>query len=157
MPLIISNCYLDHVWGAIDFTTTKEANFPDWRNICTINAANTTVLLIPRENDKTRLYIELGLENGLIDTATGRIATQNVDSKRLIEANTHNLAPYRKILTCVTHLDCEGGLKAICFASRDCRLVDLLRWSVVLQSLSLMKSEASCCSGTARSIPLCCQ
>ena len=43
------------------------------------------MMLIPRENDKLRLYIELGLENGLIDTATGRVASQNIDSKRLLE------------------------------------------------------------------------
>ncbi len=81
-------CFLDHVWGAIDFTTTPEATFPDWRNITTINAANTTMMLIPREKDKLRLYIELGLENGLIDTATGRVAAQNIDSKRLLEVCT---------------------------------------------------------------------
>ncbi|KAI0084010.1 FAD binding domain-containing protein [Irpex rosettiformis] len=84
----------DHVWGAIDFTTTSEATFPDWRNICTINAANTTMMLIPREQDKLRLYIELGLENGLIDTATGRVAPQNIDSKRLLEIAEEGLKPY---------------------------------------------------------------
>ncbi|KAI0818888.1 FAD binding domain-containing protein [Irpex lacteus] len=84
----------DHVWGAIDFTTTPEATFPDWRNITTINAANTTMMLIPREKDKLRLYIELGLENGLIDTATGRVAAQNIDSKRLLEIAKEGLKPY---------------------------------------------------------------
>jgi hypothetical protein len=42
-------------------------------------------MLIPREANKLRLYIELGLENGLIDTATGRVAAQNMDAKRLLD------------------------------------------------------------------------
>lgn len=46
------------------------------------------MMLIPRENDKLRLYIELGLENGLIDTATGRVASQSIDSRRLLEVGT---------------------------------------------------------------------
>ncbi|KAI0693736.1 FAD binding domain-containing protein [Cytidiella melzeri] len=84
----------DHVWGAIDITTTPEANFPDWRNICTIKAQNTTMMLIPREADKIRLYIELGLENGLIDTATGRVAAQSMDAKRLLDIAKEALQPY---------------------------------------------------------------
>jgi phenol 2-monooxygenase (NADPH) len=78
---------LDHVWGAIDFTTTSEANFPDWRHITTIKTGETAMMLIPREGDKLRLYISLGEENGLIDTATGRVAAQNLDAKRLLEAS----------------------------------------------------------------------
>ncbi len=77
----------DHVWGAIDFTTTPAANFPDWRKICTINAANTTILLIPREQDKLRLYLDLGLENGVLDAVTGRVASENIDAKKLLEVS----------------------------------------------------------------------
>ncbi|KAI0818935.1 FAD binding domain-containing protein [Irpex lacteus] len=84
----------DHVWGAIDFTTTSEANFPDWRNITTISTTNTTMMLIPREKDKLRLYINLGLENGLIDTATGRVVAQNIDAKRLLQIAEEALKPY---------------------------------------------------------------
>ncbi|KAI0092984.1 FAD binding domain-containing protein [Irpex rosettiformis] len=84
----------DHVWGAIDFTTTPEVNFPDWRKICTINAANTTLLLIPREQDKLRIYVDLGLEDGLIDPATGRVATQSIDAKKLLEISRIGLQPF---------------------------------------------------------------
>lgn len=87
---------IDHVWGAIDITIKPETNFQDWRNLCTISAANTTIMSIPREDDKMRLYLDLGLEDGLVDTSTGRVTAQNVDAKRLLEARiTSNVSHVR--------------------------------------------------------------
>jgi hypothetical protein len=45
------------------------------------------MLLIPREANKLRLYIELGLENGLIDASTDRVAVQNMDALRLLKVS----------------------------------------------------------------------
>lgn len=78
---------VDHVWGAIDFTPTRESTFPDWRKLCTINATNTTIMNVPREGDNIRLYIDLGLEDGLIDKTTGRVSDSTFDSNRLQEVS----------------------------------------------------------------------
>lgn len=78
---------IDHVWGAIDITLTPDSNFPDWRNICTIKAAQTTILSIPRENDKLRLYVNLGLVDGVVDPATGRVAPNGISQERFLEVN----------------------------------------------------------------------
>ncbi|EIM82041.1 uncharacterized protein STEHIDRAFT_103548 [Stereum hirsutum FP-91666 SS1] len=84
----------DHVWGAIDIKITPESNFPDWRNTCTVNAANTTILMIPREQDMVRLYVELGLEDGLLDTASGRIAVGKIGPERILEITKPAFEPF---------------------------------------------------------------
>lgn len=81
---IVLTCCADHVWGVIDFTPTQESNFPDWRNVCSISGSDTTVLLIPREEGKIRLYIDLGLETGLVDTESGRVNPKSLDSDKLL-------------------------------------------------------------------------
>ncbi|TFL06962.1 FAD binding domain-containing protein [Pterulicium gracile] len=49
------------VWGAFDFKPAQVPNvFPDWRHVATVVAGDHTILLIPREKEKIRCYIELG-------------------------------------------------------------------------------------------------
>lgn len=42
---------------------------------------------VPREGDNIRLYIDLGLEDGLIDKTTGRVSDSTFDSQRLQEVS----------------------------------------------------------------------
>ncbi|EIM90606.1 uncharacterized protein STEHIDRAFT_49341 [Stereum hirsutum FP-91666 SS1] len=84
----------NHVWGVIDFTPTQESNFPDWRNVCSISGSDTTVLLIPREEGKIRLYIDLGLETGLVDTESGRVNPKSLDSDKLLAIAKPAFAQY---------------------------------------------------------------
>lgn len=62
-----------HVWGVIDFIPSAESNYPDWRKLSTLNSKDTTILLIPREDNRIRLYIELGTEVDVMDKGTGRV------------------------------------------------------------------------------------
>ena len=57
----------EYIWGVIDFT--PETDFPDIRNKCVIHSNNGTCMVIPREGDKIRLYIQLDSKNGA-DTST---------------------------------------------------------------------------------------
>lgn len=77
--------FTDQVWGAIDIIPSPSTDFPDWRNACTINTATTTILAVPREQDQTRLYVEVGQESHLIDTSTGRVNPEGLDKERLLE------------------------------------------------------------------------
>jgi phenol 2-monooxygenase len=57
----------EYVWGVIDFT--PDTDFPDIRNKCVIHSNNGTCMVIPREGDKVRLYIQLDSKNDA-DTST---------------------------------------------------------------------------------------
>ena len=43
-------------------------------------------MLIPREDDKIRLYIELGLEDDVVNKETGRVDRSLFNAERLIQA-----------------------------------------------------------------------
>ena len=47
----------EYVWGVVDWT--PDTDFPDTRRRCVIDSHNGTCMLIPREGDKVRLYIQL--------------------------------------------------------------------------------------------------
>ena len=73
----------EYVWGVIDFT--PDTDFPDIRNKCVIHSNNGTCMLIPREGDKVRLYIQLDNKND-VDTSTMR----RFDKKQM-PVNPHQL------------------------------------------------------------------
>ena len=83
--LTLLSAQVAHAWGAIDFVPSPELNFPNWRNISTINGKDTGIMLIPREDDKIRLYIELGAEDGLVNSETGRLDKDSFPADRLLE------------------------------------------------------------------------
>ena len=74
-----------HAWGAIDFTPAPDSNFPDWRNITTVNGKDAGIMLIPREYGKIRLYVELGTEEGLVNAETGRIDKGQFPAEKLLQ------------------------------------------------------------------------
>lgn len=47
----------DFVWGVMD--TIPDTDFPDIRNRCAIHSDNGSIMVIPREGDKVRLYVQL--------------------------------------------------------------------------------------------------
>jgi 2-polyprenyl-6-methoxyphenol hydroxylase-like FAD-dependent oxidoreductase len=47
----------DYVWGVMD--TVPDTDFPDIRNRCAIHSSNGSIMIIPREDDKVRLYVQL--------------------------------------------------------------------------------------------------
>lgn len=62
----------DYVWGVVD--TIPVTNFPDIRNRCAIHSDTGSCMIIPREGDKVRLYVQIreggdkkGEENGRVD------------------------------------------------------------------------------------------
>lgn len=53
----------DYVWGVVDMV--PDTDFPDIRNKCAIHSTNGACMIIPREGDKVRLYIQLGSNDGV--------------------------------------------------------------------------------------------
>ncbi|CAK5283211.1 unnamed protein product [Mycena citricolor] len=60
----------DFVWGVVDMV--PRTNFPDIRNRCAIHSKNGSCMIIPREGDKVRLYIQLEGKDA-VDATSGRV------------------------------------------------------------------------------------
>ncbi|KAL1759800.1 FAD binding domain-containing protein [Schizophyllum commune] len=57
LGLVLEGEQTDLYWGVIDFV--PETNFPDVRNFCALHTHHGSLMLIPREGDMVRLYVEL--------------------------------------------------------------------------------------------------
>lgn len=78
----------DQLWGALDITPSAESNFPGWRKIAGARNKDTAVSIIPRENGKVRLYVELGSSDGHLDPVSGRLDVSKFSPPRLLEAGS---------------------------------------------------------------------
>jgi len=81
----------DDVWGVIDFTPNTD--FPDIRNICLIHSNNGTCMIIPREDDKVRLYIQLDSKN-VADASTIRVNKSQTSPLQLFDVARKSFHPY---------------------------------------------------------------
>lgn len=61
-----------------------ETNFPDIRNRCAIHSNNGSCMIIPREGDMIRLYVQLADKDAL-DPTTGRVDKNKMGPEKLIE------------------------------------------------------------------------
>jgi phenol 2-monooxygenase len=81
----------DDVWGVID--SRLQSNFPDLRNRSTIHSHNGTCIVVPREGDTIRLYIQLpAVERG---NTKERIDRAKMTKEMLMEAARKTFAPYK--------------------------------------------------------------
>ncbi|KAF9648655.1 hypothetical protein BDM02DRAFT_3155659 [Thelephora ganbajun] len=81
----------EYIWGVID--TVPETNFPDIRNRCVIHSESGSCMVIPREGDKVRLYIQLS-DKQVVDSATGRVDKGRVSTDHLLQAVKKIIKPY---------------------------------------------------------------
>ncbi|KAF8586467.1 hypothetical protein K439DRAFT_1340899 [Ramaria rubella] len=79
----------DFIWGVVD--TIPETDFPDIRNRCVIHSNNGSCMVIPREGDKVRLYLQL-TEADLV--ANGRVDKTKMDVPKLLAVARKSLYPY---------------------------------------------------------------
>lgn len=71
----------DYIWGVVDLT--PETDFPDIRNKSAIHSNNGSCMIIPREGDKVRIYIQLD-ERGFA-SINGRIDRGKTGPYQLLE------------------------------------------------------------------------
>ncbi|KAG2137580.1 FAD binding domain-containing protein [Suillus bovinus] len=81
----------DYIWGVIDFI--PDTNFPDIRNRSAIHSSNGSCMIIPREGDKVRFYLQM-LDKDVMDPETGRIDKQKVTAENLINTARKTFYPY---------------------------------------------------------------
>ena len=89
------------IWGVVDFVPGPSTDFPDIRCQAFVHSAVGTILLIPRENDRIRLYIQQSANHNLIDPQTGRVDKDRTSPEKIIQEAAKILSPYR--------IDVQGG------------------------------------------------
>jgi phenol 2-monooxygenase (NADPH) len=83
----------DFLWGVIDITPSEMTDFPDTRNKSAIHSTNGSCMIIPREGDKIRVYIQLS-DTDAVDPKTGRINLVRYGPGRLLEVANKIVRPY---------------------------------------------------------------
>ncbi|GBE86738.1 Phenol hydroxylase [Sparassis crispa] len=81
----------DYIWGVVDMI--PDTDFPDIRNRCAIHSNNGSCMVIPREGDTVRLYIQL-TDTEVVD-ASGRVDKSKMGPPQLLEAAKKSFYPYK--------------------------------------------------------------
>jgi len=76
---------LDSIWGVVDLMT--DTDFPDIHNTCAIHSTSGSCLIIPREGDKVRFYVQLS-DSDVLDPITGRVDKNRMSPEKLLEVCT---------------------------------------------------------------------
>ncbi|KIN94739.1 hypothetical protein M404DRAFT_167448 [Pisolithus tinctorius Marx 270] len=81
----------NYVWGVVDMV--PDTNFPDIRNRAAIHSKNGSLMIIPREHDKVRLYVQLS-EKDVVDPETGRVSKTKWNPEKILEVARKSLHPF---------------------------------------------------------------
>ncbi|PCH36404.1 hypothetical protein WOLCODRAFT_140399 [Wolfiporia cocos MD-104 SS10] len=81
----------DYIWGALDFI--PDTDLPDIRNFCVVHSHSGSCVVIPREGDTVRLYIQLS-DADVQDAATGRVDKSKFSPERLLDIARRSLSPF---------------------------------------------------------------
>ncbi|KIK79159.1 hypothetical protein PAXRUDRAFT_16476 [Paxillus rubicundulus Ve08.2h10] len=79
------------IWGVLDMVPGTD--FPDVRNKCLIHSNNGSCLLVPREADGIRIYIQLA-DKDVLSPTTGRIDKDKMGPDKLLQVAQKSLSPY---------------------------------------------------------------
>ncbi|KAG8900286.1 hypothetical protein FRB99_006141 [Tulasnella sp. 403] len=80
----------DYIWGVVD--SVPETDFPDIRNRTAIHSKNGSCMVIPREGDTVRLYVQLSeVEVG----QSGRLDKAKMGPEQVMETARKSFAPYK--------------------------------------------------------------
>lgn len=84
----------DYIWGVVDMT--PDTDFPDIRNRCAIHSNYGSCMIIPREDDKVRLYVQLEDRNA-VDSESGRVDKGKIGPHELLDASVQSFCsvPFR--------------------------------------------------------------
>jgi len=74
----------DYAWGVVDMV--PETNFPDIRNRAIVHSKSGTSLIVPREGNLVRFYIQLS-DTDIIDPLTGRVDKSKITPQKLVSVN----------------------------------------------------------------------
>jgi phenol 2-monooxygenase (NADPH) len=84
----------EYVWGVLDVIPITD--FPDIRTRCAIHSAESgSMMIIPRENRLTRLYIQLKVTSDASAGNTGRVDRSTITPETILQAARKIIAPYK--------------------------------------------------------------
>ncbi|KIJ21008.1 hypothetical protein PAXINDRAFT_165806 [Paxillus involutus ATCC 200175] len=81
----------DYIWGVVDMI--PDTNFPDIRNKTAIHSTNGSCMIIPREGDIVRLYIQLS-DRDVVDPVSGRVDKSRMSPEKLLEVARKTFHPF---------------------------------------------------------------
>ncbi|TFY54823.1 hypothetical protein EVJ58_g8633 [Rhodofomes roseus] len=81
----------DFIWGVVDII--PDTDFPDIRNRCAIHSENGSCMIIPREGDLVRLYVQLS-DTDAVDE-NGRVDKTKMGPNRLLDVARKTFHPYK--------------------------------------------------------------
>ncbi|EIW58510.1 uncharacterized protein TRAVEDRAFT_58730 [Trametes versicolor FP-101664 SS1] len=81
----------DYIWGVIDID--PDSDFPDVRCKTAVHSHNGSCMIIPREGDLIRLYIQLA-DRDVLDPATGRVDKSRVSPEKLLAVAKESFKPF---------------------------------------------------------------
>ncbi|TFK71665.1 hypothetical protein BDN72DRAFT_427817 [Pluteus cervinus] len=81
----------DDVWGVVDIV--PDTDFPDIRNRCVVHSNNGSCMIIPREGDKARIYVQLN-DKSAVDSESGRVDKGRIGPEQLLEVARKSFHPY---------------------------------------------------------------
>ena len=70
-----------------------DTNFPDIRCKCAVHSNNGSCMIIPREGDKIRLYIQIS-GGDVIDPATGRVDKNRFGPDKILDVAKKSFNPF---------------------------------------------------------------
>ncbi|EIW58484.1 uncharacterized protein TRAVEDRAFT_47634 [Trametes versicolor FP-101664 SS1] len=82
----------DHIWGVVDIL--PDTDYPDHRNVSLVQSHRGSALLIPRERDLFRLYIQLE-DTDVVDPETARLDKTRMSPQKIMEKAQEILRPFR--------------------------------------------------------------
>ncbi|EIW75095.1 hypothetical protein CONPUDRAFT_85427 [Coniophora puteana RWD-64-598 SS2] len=82
----------DFIWGVLDMV--PDTDFPDIRNKALIHSNNGSCLLVPREEDRIRIYMQLS-DKQVLNPETGRVDKDRMGPPQLLEVAQKSLHPFK--------------------------------------------------------------
>ncbi|EPQ56124.1 hypothetical protein GLOTRDRAFT_137955 [Gloeophyllum trabeum ATCC 11539] len=94
-PITMDGEHTDYVWGVVDLI--PDTDFPDIRNRCAIHSNNGSCMIVPREGDLVRLYLQLTDDNlkRVTNPNTGKPDISYCNPQQLLEVAKKTFYPYR--------------------------------------------------------------
>ena len=70
-----------------------DTDFPDIRCKCAIHSNNGSCMVVPREGDKVRLYIQIS-DHDVLDPETGRVDKNRFGPEKILEVAKKSFHPF---------------------------------------------------------------
>ena len=74
-----------------------DTDFPDIRNKSLVHSNNGSCLLVPREADRIRIYMQLA-DKDIVDPTTGRVDKERMGPQQLLKVTDEWWNPLRRSL-----------------------------------------------------------